>query len=249
MSYTFLREQGEESSAECFADIPACARWRLTTTAERCCSNGSGTESSRNSQSGMMSEPLTESLGAAALTSCAEGFHARESVLQEWGQDLSIQRRDCGGNKSESLATYDRVSCSWKTRQCLLFAAGCESLETLPKWGMTAGGELFPLRMPFGLMEHRAWITNALECGFTVRLPTLTSFDSVSGRVPTPTVQDAKNNAAPSQAERNALNVTVGGPLNPDWVEWLMGWPIGWTDLRPLAMGRFQQWLSSHGKY
>lgn len=21
------------------------------------------------------------------------------------------------------------------------------------------------------------------------------------------------------------------GRLNPDWVEWLMGWPIGWTDL------------------
>ena len=19
--------------------------------------------------------------------------------------------------------------------------------------------------------------------------------------------------------------------LNPDWVEWLMGWPVGWTDL------------------
>jgi len=22
--------------------------------------------------------------------------------------------------------------------------------------------------------------------------------------------------------------------LNPAWVEWLMGWPLGWTDLRPL---------------
>jgi hypothetical protein len=24
----------------------------------------------------------------------------------------------------------------------------------------------------------------------------------------------------------------VGGKLNPTWVEWLMRWPIGWTDLR-----------------
>ena len=23
----------------------------------------------------------------------------------------------------------------------------------------------------------------------------------------------------------------TGGMLNPNWVEWLMGWPIGWTDL------------------
>lgn len=30
----------------------------------------------------------------------------------------------------------------------------------------------------------------------------------------------------------------VGGILNPNWVEWLMGWPIGWTDLKPLAMGK-----------
>ena len=27
----------------------------------------------------------------------------------------------------------------------------------------------------------------------------------------------------------------VGGPLNPTWVEWLMGWPLGWTDFAPLA--------------
>ncbi len=25
-----------------------------------------------------------------------------------------------------------------------------------------------------------------------------------------------------------------GGKLNPDWVEWLMGWPIGWTALKHL---------------
>jgi len=44
------------------------------------------------------------------------------------------------------------------------------------------------------------------------------------------------------------LNDQVAGQLNPDWVEWLMGWPIGWTDLKPLAMGRFRLWLLLHGK-
>ena len=24
------------------------------------------------------------------------------------------------------------------------------------------------------------------------------------------------------------------GKLNPTWVEWLMGFPLGWTDLKPL---------------
>ena len=38
-----------------------------------------------------------------------------------------------------------------------------------------------------------------------------------------------------------------GGRLSPMWVEWLMGWPIGWTDLRVSAMDRFRQWCASHG--
>jgi hypothetical protein len=28
------------------------------------------------------------------------------------------------------------------------------------------------------------------------------------------------------------LSETMGGQLNPEWVEWLMGFPIGWTDLK-----------------
>jgi len=27
------------------------------------------------------------------------------------------------------------------------------------------------------------------------------------------------------------LNDQIGGQLNPTWVEWLMGFPLGWTDL------------------
>lgn len=50
---------------------------------------------------------------------------------------------------------------------------------------------------------------------------------------PTPTTQDAKNNGSKSQQARNTppLNAVAGGPLNPNWVEWLMGYPAGWTDL------------------
>jgi hypothetical protein len=41
----------------------------------------------------------------------------------------------------------------------------------------------------------------------------------------------------------------VGGRLSPTWVEWLMGWPLGWTDLKPLVMDKYQQWLEKHGIY
>ncbi len=62
--------------------------------------------------------------------------------------------------------------------------------------------------------------------------------------LPTPTCQDAKNNGSQSQKERNTppLNAVVGGALNPTWVEWLMGWPLGWTDLKPLETGKYRLW-------
>ena len=31
----------------------------------------------------------------------------------------------------------------------------------------------------------------------------------------------------------NGGNRVTGGALNPTWVEWLMGFPLGWTDLEP----------------
>jgi len=46
---------------------------------------------------------------------------------------------------------------------------------------------------------------------------------------------------------RDASGSENGGPLNPDWEEWLMGWPIGWTDLRPLETDKFRQWLQQFG--
>lgn len=67
---------------------------------------------------------------------------------------------------------------------------------------------------------------------------------------PPPTAQDASNNGGPAQAERNMvpLNAVIGGPLNPAWVEWLMGWPVGWTACVALATDKFQQWRRSHGE-
>lgn len=69
--------------------------------------------------------------------------------------------------------------------------------------------------------------------------------------VPTPTCQDAKNNGSPSQKVRNTppLNAVAGGALNPPWVEWLMGWPIGWTDLKPLEMDKYHSWLQQHSQH
>ena len=64
---------------------------------------------------------------------------------------------------------------------------------------------------------------------------------------PTPTTRDYKGGRKPEtldasgRGKTNSLNdaVTVRdqhGSLNPAWVEWLMGFPEGWTDLKPSEM-------------
>ena len=35
----------------------------------------------------------------------------------------------------------------------------------------------------------------------------------------------------------------AGGSLNPDWVEWLMNWPTGWTSLEPMSRDVFNKWM------
>ena len=41
----------------------------------------------------------------------------------------------------------------------------------------------------------------------------------------------------------------IGGRLNPTWVEWLMGWPLGWTDLKPLEMDKSHCAPQQHGEF
>ena len=72
---------------------------------------------------------------------------------------------------------------------------------------------------------------------------------------PTPTVNDSKNcTLPPSQIKHDNIPGALlrdgeapGGQLNPTWVEWLMGWPLGWTDLKPSATDRFRSAPPKHG--
>ncbi len=53
---------------------------------------------------------------------------------------------------------------------------------------------------------------------------------------PTPTKSDATGGPAysrpPSRQGSPTLKESTPGALNPTWVEWLMGFPLGWTDLK-----------------
>lgn len=45
-----------------------------------------------------------------------------------------------------------------------------------------------------------------------------------------------------SDEERRSFRAGNGGNLNPDWTEWLMGWPIGWTSLEPMIADMYWMW-------
>lgn len=47
---------------------------------------------------------------------------------------------------------------------------------------------------------------------------------------PTPRVGGSRG-SSPAGEKHGDLAAVVGGQLNPNWVEWLMGYPTGWTDL------------------
>jgi hypothetical protein len=58
---------------------------------------------------------------------------------------------------------------------------------------------------------------------------TITSLAVAVQKWPTPTARDCTRGAGWDGPGR-PLSETVGGRLNPPWVEWLMGYPEGWTD-------------------
>ena len=57
----------------------------------------------------------------------------------------------------------------------------------------------------------------------------------------------AARQARGTKASKNLTAEVGGGQLNPTWVEWLMGWPLGWTDCAASATDKFRQWQNSHG--
>lgn len=231
MSYTYLLESGEVSSAECYSDIPAFVLSKSSRSAEKFSCNGNATESSQNSQSGTMCELSTASRGEEKSTVSAEASPAKTFPQREKARVLTGREAGYGASSRVLLAKFDRDTRSWKTLQCSLFGDSDECLETFPKSGMTQGGLLWELTM------------SGPRTG-----------ESVSGywRIPTPLASDGKNHKV-----RHLRNSKFGARVHsvPYWIlknynmrctpkmtEWLMGYPISWTDSAPLATDKFRSW-------
>jgi hypothetical protein len=223
----------------------------------------------RVSRFGMTFKPLTADRGEELLTLYLADFPAKTSQQPGEAQELTEPDPECGHTWQELLARYDRSTSLWKTPQCSLLGDYTEFSETWPRWGLMQDGVSYQrqtLVRPTSETESGLWRTPQAQEGMRGVYKSKEAMDahldrghqlSLSNQVvhrhlwPTPTAHNAKETNAPSEALRNepSLASRVGGTLNPTWVEWLMGWPLGWTDLKPLEMDKFQQWRQQHGIY
>lgn len=235
MSYTYLLESGEESSAECYSDIPVSVLSRLSLTAEKSSCNASATESCPNSQSGTTCGLSTSDRGEGKSTVSAEASPVRTFPSRERARGSTESEAGYGGSLRALSAKYDRDTRCWKTPQCSLFGGSDECLETLPKSGIMQGGLLW---------ARTTWArpTGASESGFW--------------RIPTPLASDGSIQQARC-AVRHLRKSKFGARVCsvPYWIlknhnmrctptmnEWLMGYPISWTDSKPLATDKFRLW-------
>ena len=244
MSWHYLQAGGAVFSLQDYLAGLRCARAKSNRTKGVCSKPDKLTAASTHFQYGTTLGHSTGRLGVGLLTSSQAASLVKMYQRPDGG--LASPRGIAaayGRNISALLRRFDLSTSSPKTARCWLLEDWISYYGILPDWGMTAGGVLWELVTSVGF-------TNAPECGW---LPTpmaqtrgllhkpgshLTLMQWLAG-------WQRKGYIGQDPAEIFKPTGLIGIP-NPQWVEWLMGWPMGWTGLKPLATGRFHKWLRRH---
>jgi hypothetical protein len=220
----------------------------------------------------MMFKPLTESLGEELLMLYQADFHAKTYQQQEGEAELRQSDQECGKKWRELLAKLDLDTLLWKIPQCSLLEDSEQSLEIWPKWGSMRNGECFPQPMLGQITKENEFGSVPNNKTF-FHTPCTTGIDGGSNsrkalkkRItewPTPSTRDYKGGYLGGRIRNgevswDTLDVAVqytdnqnkdGGQLNPNWVEWLMGWLPGWTELKPLETDKSHFVQQQHGNF
>lgn len=153
---------------------------------------------------------MLEQSGQSSLLSTysQQGFPAPISVSLDSVPALAGQTAAYGLRSPESFARFDPASSSWRTSQASLFEESTEFSETWPQAGMTRSGTAFRLRPSVPRIYER-------ESGFW----------------PTPLASETGYRKGAYTQGGKALSTILGGTPNPEWLEWLMGFPMGYTDV------------------
>ena len=242
MSWLYSRALVEEFLGENCLDGEQSVQSSGNPIQQAYCAPDKMTDFSRLSRFGMTYKPLMASRGEELLMSYRAAFHVPTSAQLAKEQELMEKPLECGEKWRGSFVKYDPDSSLWRTHQCSLLGDLDEFLETWPQWGLMRDGECWEQQMLAQTIRgtESALLptptTQGLNGGSNSRKSAMRK-----GTWPTPTAHNAKETNAPSESERNTptLAAQAGGQLNPMWVEWLMGWPLGWTDSKPLEMDKY----------
>jgi hypothetical protein len=276
VSWLFSQALVEASSAERSSGGGPCAQLSVMPTAQPFWHRDKPMDASRFSRFGPTSRLLTAEHGEVLLTWFREDFLARTSPSPAAEMDSTASAQDSGERWPASFARWDPDTSTWRTAQCSLLGGYTEFSETWPNSGSMRNGECWErptlelttsesgsgfLPTPVAIDTGSRFNRSASE-GAALRptLGAMARFDLW----PTPTVKGNYNRKGLSSKSGDGLatavlkyptptlgrtvrNLDGNGQLNPTWVEWLMGWPIGWTALQPLAMDKFREWQRQHG--
>lgn len=234
------------SAATCWDGAPS-APLSVMPTLHKFWRNDKTMEPSQLSRFGLTFAVLTEDRGEALLTWYREASPVKTSQSQVTASVLRAPVPPSGHRWQELSVRYDLGSSRWRTHQCLWAEDLHWSSVSLPKWGMTRAGVCWEQLIS-------APPTNDIEFGLS---PSTTKSKRARRTWPTPVASMAKGSSINALTRKSGANrsndrldhavmALDGGHLNPEWVEWLMGWPIGWTDLKPLEMAKFRQWQQLH---
>lgn len=238
MSWLCLQELVEEYSQDVNWAGEQYARLKSSRSLGRSSSVVNAMDGYIRSLSGTTSPPLTARHGAGSLTSSPVGSHARTYRQREKEQG-SVESEAAYGEKWRELSVkYDPDTSSWKTAHSLFPEDLDWSSLTLPKWGMLRDGALWERTtqaLPTAGKGAGLWAT-----------PTRRDYKDSPGMALKATNPDGSMRDRTDLLPRRVYSTgDTNGTLSPDRGELLMGWPMGWTSMEPLAELRVptvEQW-------
>jgi len=265
MSWLFSQALVEEYSEANYLVGEPSVQSNGKPTQQAYCAPDKMTDFSRLSRFGMTFKPLMVDRGKDLLMLYLEDFHARTLVPQEKAQELMENDQECGEKWRGSFTKYDPNSSLWRTHQCSFLGDLDEFSEIWPQWGLMQDGECWEQIPLVRLIDETEFGLRPNNENF-FHTPTTMGLDGGSnGRkalrkrlMPTPVCQDSRHaqtrhlNPNCKHWESNLGEVFVaetGIPKMPaSFVESMMGWPLGWTDLKPLETVKFPYAPQQHGE-
>lgn len=256
MSSTFSPESAaspsDSSERACEPSLSA----RSTHTAEPCSASAG-----RPCPASRMCVTCTPSM-SGQLTLFAEDSPARTSASPAAAPDFRGSAQGYGASSAGSSKNAARRGRSSKTLAPFALEDWEQCSGSSLRSGMTRSGTVFPLpplAHPTGEIGSGSWPTpsashqdigpEGLETWLARRARVKAKGINGNGMGtplsiavqmwPTPAARDyrsdsgKKSNAEQYGKKGMPLPRAAGGLLNPPWVEWLMGFPLGWTALEP----------------